>query len=82
MRQPKNRKNRPENHSELLTGKRPDADARLIRDILRADGKLDSDRDQPYSISAALPQAEVCTTRIETKLSQGTTTWASSSSSS
>lgn len=78
----KNHTNFSNKHSELLTGKHPDADARLIRDILGADDELHSNRDQPYPISEALPQAEVRTMHIETKLTPGTTTWASSSSSS
>lgn len=77
-----NHKNFPNKNSEFLTGKRPDADARLIRDILGADDKLDSGRDKPYPICASLVKTEVRTAHIETKPKLGITTWVSSCSSS
>jgi len=76
---------RPNKTSELLNGKRPAADARLIRDILDADKPSGNDRDPKSTPSAKRPQPVVLITHeayCKAQSAQGTVKWDSFSSSS
>lgn len=70
------RPSKPNRHSELLNGKRPEADARLLSDILRAEDRV-TIASRPAAVRPAPSQPKRHETHIESKSTHqpGVTTW-------